>query len=103
MYRVREVDRVVVKGKQEPIGIFEVLDYHTEESFPNMMEAVSHFKSGLSHYRKRNFAKAADAFQEALALNPQDALPPIYLKRCEELKQSPPGEDWDGVWIMKSK
>jgi adenylate cyclase len=103
MYRIREVDRVVVKGKQQPIGIYEVLDYHTEESFPNMMEAVAYFKSGLSYYRKRQFAKAEESLHEALQLNPQDKLPQIYLERCAELKLSPPGEDWDGVWVLKSK
>jgi adenylate cyclase len=102
-YRIREVDRVVVKGKHQSIGVFEVLDYHTEETFPNLMEAVAYFKSGLAHYRKSQFGKAEEAFHQALALNPQDHLTQTYLKRCDELKLSPPPEDWDGVWIMKSK
>src|SRR3546814_8217350 len=38
-YRSREVDRVVVKGKTEPVAIYEILDYHTDESYPNLMEA----------------------------------------------------------------
>ena len=33
-YRMREVDKVVVKGKNEPVGIYEVLDYHTEDDVP---------------------------------------------------------------------
>ncbi len=37
-YRVRDVDLVVVKGKTEPVAVFEVLDYHTEESFPNLTD-----------------------------------------------------------------
>ena len=32
-YYAREIDRVVVKGKTEPVGVYEILDYHTEETF----------------------------------------------------------------------
>src|SRR5262249_45751345 len=42
-YRVREVDHVIVKGKHEPVALFEVLDYHTEETFPNLLDAVQYF------------------------------------------------------------
>ncbi|MBU1150436.1 MAG: GAF domain-containing protein, partial [Proteobacteria bacterium] len=39
-YRIREVDRVQVKGKTQSVGVYEVLDYHTEETYPNLMDAV---------------------------------------------------------------
>ena len=42
-YRMREVDRVVVKGKSEPSSIFEVLDYHTDETFPICANASNAF------------------------------------------------------------
>jgi adenylate cyclase len=102
-YRLREVDRVVVKGKTEPVAIFEVLDYHTDESFPNLLDAVHYFKGGLGFYRKGEWDRAIAAFREASALNPADLLPPIYLERCEHLKSHPPGEGWNGVWVMRSK
>ncbi len=102
-YRVREVDYLVVKGKLEPVGVYEVLDYHTEESFPNMLEAVNYFKGGLAYYRKGQWDKAMETFRGAQALNPQDKLPQIYLDRCEHLKADPPGDDWTGVWVMKTK
>ncbi len=102
-YRVREVDRVVVKGKSEPVAIYEVLDYHTDESFPNLMEAVSQFKSGLEYYRKGTWNKAIDAFNEALCLNCRDGLVEMYIKRCETLKQRDTGAEWNGIWVMKEK
>jgi adenylate cyclase len=101
-YRVREVDHVVVKGKHEPVAIYEVLDYHTEESFPNLMDAVNYFRSALSSYRKGNWDKAASGFREALAINPEDKLPQMYIERCEYLKANPP-DDWNGVWVMQTK
>src|SRR6266478_7230721 len=59
-YRVREVDFVVVKGKQEPVAVYEVLDYHTEKTFPNLLEAVNYFKGGLGYYRKGQWDKAME-------------------------------------------
>ncbi|MEI8154113.1 MAG: adenylate/guanylate cyclase domain-containing protein, partial [Hyphomicrobiales bacterium] len=102
-YRIREVDKVVVKGKNEPVAIYEVLDYHTDETFPNLMEAVSFFKGGLGYYRKSEWDKAVSAFREALALNPHDTLAQIYVDRCEYMKAHPPAANWDGVYVMKSK
>ena len=102
-YRIREIDRVIVKGKNQPAGVYEVLDHHDEETFPNLMEVVNHFKSGLALYRKSNWRKAIMAFEEALHLNPKDKLSRIYVERCEYLKEHPPADDWNGVWVMKSK
>jgi len=102
-YRIREVDSVVVKGKTEPVGIYEVLDYHDDKTFPNIMEVVNHFKSGLSLYRNGAWDRAIDAFAEALKLHQDEKLCRMYIDRCEYLRESPPEGDWDGVWIMKSK
>jgi adenylate cyclase len=102
-YRTREIDRVIVKGKTEPIGVYEVLDYHTEETFPNLQEAVNQFRNGLALYRKGDFDRAIKGFQEALALHPGDKLSQTYVDRCNYLKAHPPGEKWDGVWVMKTK
>jgi len=102
-YRSRKIDRVVVKGKSEPVGIYEILDYHNHETFPNLMEAVNNFKNGLIQYRAGKWDKAIGAFKETLSLNPKDKLSQIYIERCEHLKENPPGNGWDGVWVMTSK
>ena len=102
-YRIREIDKVVVKGKTEPVNIYEVLDYHDEKSFPNLMEAVNYFSDGLKQYRKGVWDKAIKAFNEVLVLNPDDNLSGMYIKRCELLRENPPGDDWDGVMKMTSK
>ncbi|MDC0073994.1 GAF domain-containing protein [Alphaproteobacteria bacterium] len=102
-YRIRDVDLVVVKGKTEPVGVYEVLDYHNDKSFPNLMDVVSHFNEGVKHYRNSNWENAINQFNEALKFNPADNLSKTYIERCNQLKENPPGDKWDGVWIMTSK
>ena len=102
-YRSREVDLVVVKGKTKPVSIFEVLDHHTEATFPNLMDVVNHFKDGLTKYRAGKWDPAVSAFREALSANPADKLSNIYIERCLKLKKSPPKGNWDGVWVMADK
>jgi len=102
-YRKREVDRVVVKGKTEPVAVYEILAYHTEESFPNISEVLGLFKDGLAAYRSRRWDAAIKLFQECVALNPNDKPSHLFLERAQILKQTPPPDDWTGVWVMDSK
>ncbi len=102
-YRTREVDLVVVKGKTKPVAIYEVLDYHTELTFPNLMDVVNHFKDGLTKYRGGKWDPAIAAFREALSANPADKLSNIYIERCLKMKSAPQVDDWDGVWVMEDK
>lgn len=102
-YRTREIDYVVVKGKTKPVGVFEVLDYYSNDDFPNMPDVLGHFKTGLERYRKCEFDKATSSFEEALKLNSNDKLSHTYIERCRHLKKNHPGDDWDGVWTLTSK
>ena len=81
----------------------EVLDYHTPETFPNLMDVVNHFREGVRHYRAGDWNKGIAGFKEALAANPDDRLAQTYIERCEQLKKNPPKGEWDGVWVMTSK
>ena len=101
-YRARNVDRVVVKGKTKPVGVYEILDYHSEATFPNLMDTVNYFNEGVRHYGLGNWDDAVRNFGEALKANPVDALSQTYIDRCQQLKANPPA-DWDGVWVMSSK
>jgi adenylate cyclase len=101
-YRMRDVDLVVVKGKTKPVGVYEVLDYHTDETYPNLMDNVNYFNEAVKHYRKGDWDKAVVKFREAINANPNDKLAGTYIERCEHLKAEPP-KDWNGVWVMTSK
>jgi adenylate cyclase len=102
VYRTREVDRVVVKGKTEPVAIHEVLDYHTNETFPNLMDVVNDFRDGIDGYRRGAWDAAIGSFRRCLRAHPGDTLSTIYIDRCEQLRTDPP-ETWDGIWVTMSK
>jgi adenylate cyclase len=102
-YRTREIDTVVVKGKTEPVLVHEVLDYHTDETFPSMTDVTNYFRDGIREYRGGNWDKATSSFEEALQLHPNDKASKMYIERCEFLKENPPEGEWTGVWVMTSK
>ena len=101
-YRIRYIDDVVVKGKSEPVGVHEVLDYHNDSTFPNLMDVVNHFNEGRKKYISGDFNSAISSFKECLKANSEDILSNTYIERCKQLIDQKP-ENWDGVWVMKSK
>tara|TARA_B100001564_G_scaffold185662_1_gene155972 strand:+ start:77 stop:2389 length:2313 start_codon:yes stop_codon:yes gene_type:complete len=101
-YRIRYIDDVVVKGKTEPVGVHEVLDYHSEKTFPNLMDVVNHFNEGRKKYIAGDFSQAITSFKECLKINSDDKLSETYIDRCNQLISEKP-KTWDGVWVMKSK
>ena len=101
-YQIRYIDDVVVKGKTEAVGVREVLDYHTPETFPNLMDTVNHFNEGRIAFKAGDWVKGIRSFNECLKANPNDKLSQIYIDRCETMKQRNP-KDWDGIWVMETK
>ncbi len=102
-YRKREIDRVVVKGKTEPVAVYEILAYHSPESFPGIGEVLGLFKDGLAAYRGRKWDAAIKIFRECVAINPDDKPSHLYIERAGHLRANPPPDDWTGVWVMESK
>jgi adenylate cyclase len=100
---LREIDRLRVKGKHEPVAIYEAMDHFTDEIFPNLMRTVTRYNEGIQHYRARDWKDALGCFQEALELNPGDRPSQLYVERCEHFLATPPPADWDGVWTMTTK
>jgi adenylate cyclase len=102
-YQARELDLVVVKGKTQPVAIYEILDYHTDETYPNLIDALGHFHNALTKYRQRKWGDAIHLLGEVLLINPNDKPAQLYIERSRYFLEHPPGEDWNGVWVMDSK
>ena len=101
-YRTRQVDNMIVKGKTKPVKIYEVLDYHTKQSFPNMIEVLEMFNNGMEFYNEAKWDDAIKYFKKAEKANPKDKASLMYIDRCKNLKKQNP-KDWNGVWVSKSK
>lgn len=66
-------------------------------------KVLEKFAEGRRYYKMMDFAKALEAFQEALAMDPEDGPSKVYVERCTFYLENPPPEDWDGVFVMKTK
>jgi adenylate cyclase len=98
----REVDRIRVKGKYEPVVVYELLGRKGELT-PQQQQLVKAFDAGLGAYKQCDFATAQRCFTEALSLAPHDGPTQEYLRRVAEYRADPPPPDWDGVYELKSK
>lgn len=101
--RLREIDLVCVRGKTQPVRVFELLSHHSRESFPNMDRVLLAFEEGLGLYRQREWKRAAECFQEALESHPGDGPSKIYLASALEYAVTPPGDDWNGARVLRDK
>ena len=104
---VRELDTVIVMGKTEPVKTYELIAEKDQES-ELYKELLPQFHDALELYKKQQWDQALTAFESVEKLEenfPGRKTNPsrVYLDRCTHLKDNPPGEDWDGVWIMTSK
>ncbi len=102
-YRTRQVDYVIVKGKTEPVGVYEVLDFHDEDSYPNLVEALGLFNDGYRTWNQGKWDQAIKLFNSVKKINPNDKSAQLYIDRCNHMKKNPPKGTWDGVWVMTSK
>jgi adenylate cyclase len=99
--QARELDRLMVYGRTGGIAIYELLD--VAKPGAALPEWMTLYERGLAAYRGRDFAGAANLFQQVLDARTSDQPARIALERCRKYLQSPPGEDWDWTNAMKAK
>jgi adenylate cyclase len=98
----REIDRVRVKGKNEPVAIYEPLGW-TGELPAATLTALERHEQALTHYRAQHWDAAETIFNELLELEPLRAIYSVYLKRIADFRNNPPPGEWDGVYAHLSK
>lgn len=91
----REIDLVAVKGKQQPIPIYELM-------VADDSELRSGFGEALRLYRNRKFTAALQMFDE-MYTGKKDNVTALYIERCRGFISAPPPIEWDGVFVAKSK
>lgn len=66
-------------------------------------KVLAYFAEGRKSYKLMDFDSAKKSFIEALKVDPEDGPSKVYLARCKHYIESPPPEDWDGVFVMTTK
>ena len=98
---VRELDTVRVKGKNEPVTIYELMGYGS--LYEHKQALADLFGQGLAAYKQRQWPQASDLFEHTLQQYPNDKPSQLYSERCTEYAQEPPPDDWDGAFVMTTK
>ena len=66
-------------------------------------EVLRLYNLGLNAYKLRKWDDAISIFSSALKVDPSDGPSALYLDRAQKYKQTPPPDDWDGVFVMTTK
>lgn len=98
---LRPVDLVQVKGKAQPLEVFDLMGAGEPE--PDLARFLEAYQQGLTLYRQGNWSQSAAVLEEALSLRPQDQMAQRYLIQSQKYQQNPPGADWSPVTVMTEK
>jgi adenylate cyclase len=91
----REIDTIRVKGRLQPVRVFEPIALRAQESAEQRACALA-YAEGLARWRARDFAAAAAAFSECADRDPPSA---SFLARVEKLRRGPPAESWEPIHV----
>jgi adenylate cyclase len=97
----RVLDFVKVKGKKVAVELIQVLDIEMPK------DALEIFSGARELYSRQKWDEAIAKFEitaKTLAVDGrEDEMSREFIERCKEFKINPPGADWDGAWVMKTK
>jgi adenylate cyclase len=100
---VRELDLIQVKGKTEPVKVWELLGTAEMEMTDNEKQSLELYTEGLKLYRERKWEEAIAYLQQSFTLDPTCYVAQIYTERANLYQITPPPADWNGVFVMTSK
>ena len=98
----RELDRVRVKGKDEPVSIYEPLG-RVGQVDQAVEDEVKLWNQALRYYRRQEWEQAELQLYNLARINPESFLYSMYAKRIAYYRVNPPVKDWDGVTTFETK
>jgi adenylate cyclase len=98
----RELDLIRVKGRTQPVAIYEPLGAAAELA-PATRAELAEYDQALRAFRQREWQPAAESFARLLERWPDSPLYALYRDRANALRAAPPPADWDGVFNLESK
>ncbi len=101
-YEYRFLDKVRVKGKDQPVTIYEPLGPKSEITADSYSE-LERYKMAIECFLAQDWANASDQFTALIRDIPDRKLYDLYLDRVNIYKNNPPETNWDGVFTYTSK
>jgi adenylate cyclase len=99
----RELDKVRVKGKNEPVTIYELIG-KIENVPENIRKSTKLYEQAFEHYLKREWEKAIELLEESIRIRgKKDKAANMLKERCASYLLNPPDETWDGVYTRTHK
>jgi len=102
-YRLRYLGKAVVKGRVDPLGLYEVLDGLSDEAIAKHEETRADFELGVALFAQGKFREAGQAFYRVQTKNPGDKTARMYLEQCADRVDRPLPSAWNGAIVMDSK
>lgn len=95
-FPVRELAKIVVVGRREPVVVYEPL---LADAVAARQKMLTRFSEGLALFYKGNFAGAEAVFSELAEADPAAR---VYVNKCRQMIEKMP-EEWQGVWVITTK
>jgi class 3 adenylate cyclase/CheY-like chemotaxis protein len=103
-YQLRFLDRAIVKGRKEPLAVYEVLNAEVEEVRNLKLITNADFEQGVKYFtKKEGLKKAKLCFEKVLSINPIDKTALLYLQRIDILSKQGVPDNWNGIWTFTEK
>lgn len=99
----RELDLIQVKGKTEPVKVYELLGKTGMTLTDNQKQSLELYHEGLKLYRERKWEEAIAYFNQAFSLDETCYVAQIYAQRAGLYQINPPPDEWNGVFVMTTK
>ncbi len=96
VFLCRELDKVRVQGKRQPVRIYQLIGEHDQVSSASKVLCEA-FAEALSKFRQCRWLEAEKLFNTIFLDYKNDAPSLLYLKRLQQYRATPPDVAWDGV------
>lgn len=81
-YRMRMVDRVVARGKSQPVTLWELLDVLSADAIARRLLNAETFAAGIAATLEGDHLAATAAFERVVTADPDDAAAAYHLREC---------------------
>lgn len=95
-FLVRRLDRLRVKGRSQPLEVYELLE-ELQNSDEGLKRLAERYEAALEEYRKQQWESAERVLVELAGEFPEDGPTLMLLERVREFRAHPPAPGWDGV------